>query len=58
MEGSLQCTEEFVDHISLCIDIVYHLRVNVVIDLAIEDRDRELIEDELVSVNIVLLEER
>ena len=45
------------DHIALCIDIVYHLRVNIVIDLTIKDRDREFIEGELVSVDIVLLEE-
>lgn len=31
--------------------------MNISIHLAIEDRDRELIEDELVSVDIVLLEE-
>lgn len=55
-EVSLQCSEKFVYHIALSIDIVDHLTVNISVYLAIEDRDRELIEDELVSVDIILLE--
>ncbi len=57
LEYSLQCSEKFVYHIAFSIDIVDHLTVNISVYLAIEDRDRELIEDELVSVDIVLLEE-
>jgi hypothetical protein len=52
-----ECTEKLMDHISLSIDIVDHLLMDGIIDLAIEDGYREFIEDEFVFVEVVLLEE-
>jgi hypothetical protein len=56
-ESVPECTEKLMDHISLSIDIVDHLLMDGIIDLAIEDGYREFIEDEFVFVEVVLLEE-
>lgn len=56
-ESVSECPEKLMDEISLSIDIVYHLRVYIVIDSTIEDGYTQFIEDELMFMDIVLLEE-